>query len=282
MQDFQGKVAVVTGGGHGLGRELVLACGRRGMDIAVGDVDENGMAETERLLKAEAPDAKYLSHKLDVSKLEAVQAFADKVFAQLGAVHVLCNNAGVAVSGPIWQSTENDWTWVLGVNLLGVAWGIKAFVPRMLEQAEGHIVNTASAAGWAYMPNLGVYNVTKSGVVAMSETLIADLRGAGSALGVSVVCPSFFRTGINNSARNRPAHLSDELPRDEAEQQTDREQAVNAAFDASPVSAKDVAELTLQAIEGDRFYVFPHQEIKDFIAVRAKYATSDRNPPGIE
>jgi len=282
MQDFKGKVAVVTGGGHGLGRELVLACARRGMDIAVGDVDEQGMAETERLLKAEAPASRYLSHKLDVSKLEAVQAFADKVFAQLGAVHLLCNNAGVAVNGPIWQSTENDWTWVLGVNLLGVAWGIKAFVPRMLDQHEGHIVNTASAAGWAYTANLGIYNVSKSGVVAMSETLIADLRGAGSKLGVSVLCPSFFRTGINNSARNRPGHLTDEVPEPEAQAQAEREQAVNVAFEASAVSAHDVAELTLQAVEADRFYVFPHKEIKDFITVRAKYATSDRNPPGIE
>jgi NAD(P)-dependent dehydrogenase (short-subunit alcohol dehydrogenase family) len=251
------------------------------MRIAVGDVDEKGMAETKRLLHAELPQATYWTHTLDVSKLENVQAFADAVFKQFGAVHVLCNNAGVAVNGPLWQSTENDWKWVMGVNLLGVAWGIKAFVPRMIAQGEGHIVNTASAAGWAYMPNLGVYNVTKSGVVAMSETLIADLRGAGSQLGVTVVCPSFFRTAINSSGRNRPEHLADAHHSTEAEARAQREEAVNAAFDSSPVSAKDVAELTLQAVHDRRFYVFPHQEIKDFIQVRAKYATSDRNPPGV-
>jgi NAD(P)-dependent dehydrogenase (short-subunit alcohol dehydrogenase family) len=286
MHDLKDKVAVITGAGSGLGRELVLACARRGMRIAGADVDESGLAETKRLLHAEQPQAAFFSQKLDISKLEAVQAFADTVFAQFGAAHALFNNAGVAVGGPLWQSSEKDWQWVLGVNLLGVAWGVKAFVPRMLKQTEGHIINTASAAGWAYMPSLGIYNVTKSGVVALSETLLGDLRSAGSLLGVSVVCPAFFRTGITNAGRNRPAELSDPatvpLPESEVARvaREQRQAWVDQAIANSPVSAKDIAELTLDAVVADRFYVFPHPEIKDYIALRAKNATTDGKPPG--
>jgi NAD(P)-dependent dehydrogenase (short-subunit alcohol dehydrogenase family) len=286
MHDLTNKVAVITGAGSGLGRELVLACARRGMSIAGADVDEPGLAETQRLLQAERPGATFFSQKLDVGKLDAVEAFAAAVFAKLGGAHVLFNNAGVATQGPLWQNTENDWKWVLNVNLLGVAWGIKAFVPRMLEQGAGHIVNTASAAGWAYMPDLGIYNVSKSGVVAMSETLLGDLRSAGSQLGVTVLCPAFFRTGINNAGRNRPADLSDApaaaAPESDAARlaREKRQAWVDQAIDSSPVNARDIAELTLEAVIADRFYVFPHPEIKEFIARRAHNATNDGKPFG--
>jgi len=291
MQDLNNKVAVITGAGSGLGRELVLAAARRGMRIAGADVDESGLAETKRLLLAENPKAEFFSQKLDVSKLDAVQAYADAVFAHYGAAHALFNNAGVATYGPLWQHSEKDWTWLLGVNLLGVAWGVKAFVPRMIAQGEGHIVNIASAAGWAYMPDLGLYNVTKSGVVALSETLLGDLRSAGSKLGVSVVCPAFFRTAINSSSRNRPAELLETktetaavaaAPVESEAARVSREKRaayVEQLIDASPVSAKDIAELTLGAVEANRFYVFPHPEVKAFIGARAKNATSDGVPP---
>ena len=285
MQDLNDKVAVITGAGSGLGRELVLASARRGMRIAGADVDESGLAETKRLLLAEQPNAAFFSQKLDVSKLEAVQAYADAVFAHYGAVHALFNNAGVATYGPLWQHSEKDWTWLLGVNLLGVAWGVKAFVPRMIAQGEGHIVNIASAAGWAYMPDLGIYNVTKSGVVALSETLLGDLRSAGSELGVSVVCPAFFRTAINSSSRNRPAELLETAVAAPVESEAarvareKRQAFVEQLIDASPVSARDIAELTLEAVEVNRFYVFPHPEVKAFIGARAKSATSDGVPP---
>jgi NAD(P)-dependent dehydrogenase (short-subunit alcohol dehydrogenase family) len=289
MSEFHGKVAVITGGGSGLGRELALACARRGMRVAVGDVDVPGMAETERLLKAEAPAAEYFSHKLDVSKLDNVQTFAGRVFDRFGAVYVLFNNAGVAASGTLWSYSENDWKWVLGVNLLGVAWGIKAFVPRMMATGEGHVVNIASAAGWAYVANLGVYNASKSAVVAISETLLGDLRSTGSQLGVSVVCPSFFRTGIGEAGRNRPAELANQ-PNQVAAVEAESEEArlareqreawVANAVETSPVQAKDIAEMTLQAVEQKRFYVFPHPEIKEYITARARNVTSDWSPPG--
>jgi NAD(P)-dependent dehydrogenase (short-subunit alcohol dehydrogenase family) len=285
MQDLNNKVAVITGAGSGLGRELVLAAARRGMRIAGADVDEPGLAETKRLLLAETPKAEFFSQKLDVSKLDAVQAYADAVFTHYGAVHALFNNAGVATYGPLWKHSEKDWTWLLGVNLLGVAWGVKAFVPRMIAQGEGHVVNIASAAGWAYMPNLGLYNVTKSGVVALSETLLGDLRSAGSKLGVSVVCPAFFRTAINSSSRNRPAELTEAAVAAPVESEAarvlreKRQAYVEQLIDASPVNAKDIADLTLEAVEVNRFYVFPHPEVKAFIEARAKNATSDGVPP---
>jgi NAD(P)-dependent dehydrogenase (short-subunit alcohol dehydrogenase family) len=289
MSEFQGKVAVITGGGSGLGRELALSCARRGMRVAVGDVDVSGMAETERLLHSEAPGVPYFSQKLDVSKLENVQTFADQVFDRFGAVFALFNNAGVATNGPLWSHSENDWKWVLGVNLLGVAWGVKTFVPRMIAAGHGHIINTASAAGWAYMADLGIYNASKSAVVAISETLLADLRAAGSPLGVSVVCPSFFRTGISEAGRNRPAELANVPQIEAAEAESEagrvaREQRqawVTNAIDKSPVAAKDVAEITLQAVEQKRFYVFPHPEVKDYLSTRARNAASDSNPPGL-
>jgi NAD(P)-dependent dehydrogenase (short-subunit alcohol dehydrogenase family) len=285
MHDLKNKVAVITGAGSGLGRELVLASARRGMRIAGADVDEPALAETKRLLLAEHPQAEFISHKLDVSKLEAVQAYADAVFDHFGAVHALFNNAGVATHGPLWHHSEKDWTWLLGVNLLGVAWGVKAFVPRMIKQGEGHVINTASAAGWAYMADLGIYNVTKSGVVALSETLLGDLRTAGSQIGVTVVCPAFFRTNISNASRNRPAELSDAVANAVEETEAarlvreQRQAWVEQAIDASPVNAKDVAELSLEAVEANRFYVFPHPEVKAFIGARAQSATTDGVPP---
>lgn len=276
MKELGEKTAVITGGGSGLGRELALSCARRGMHIAIGDIDKAGMAETARLIHAQAPGTKLWSTKLDVSDLAAVRSFADEVFARFAGPHLLFNNAGVAVAGPLWEYTRDDWTWVMGVNLHGVAWGIKAFVPRMIEQGEGHVINTASAAGFLHASNLGIYNVTKSAVVAMSETLAGDLRIAQAKVGVTVVCPAFFRTGIADSARNRPKSLADTAARRNVGKE--REAAVRKALDEATISAKDVAEMTLQAVEQDRFYVFPHQEIKGVIAKRLESAMDEGQP----
>ena len=204
MQQLQGKVAVITGGGSGLGRELALCCAARGMKLVLGDVDEKGMQETLRLVEEQSPGTESATMRLDVSKLEQLQALAELCTSRFGAAHVLFNNAGVSVGGAAWENTVDDWEWVMGVNLYGVVWGVKTFTPMMIAQGEGHIVNTASAAGWVNGPNMSVYNVTKHSVVALSETLALDLRDVGANVGVTCLCPAFFPTGIHESARNRP------------------------------------------------------------------------------
>lgn len=275
MQDFKGKVAVITGGGSGLGRELALCCAARGMNLVLGDVDETGMQETLRLVEEKAPGTESATMRLDVSKLEQVQAFADLAKSRFGGAHILFNNAGVSVGGPVWMNTQADWEWVMGVNLYGVVWSLKAFTPMMIEQGEGHIVNVASAAGWLNGPSMAVYNASKHSVVALSETLALDLRDAGAEhVGVTVLCPAFFPTAIHDSARNRPADKADTIVRNEVA--AERTAAIKSAVAKGRIKAEDIAEMTLKAVEADQFYVFPHRKIKDLIRLRAEAVGAEK------
>ena len=202
LVDLKGKVAVVTGGGSGIGRELALACAREGMHVVLADVDVPGMAETTRLLGSATQST---SVTCNVAKAGEVESLAARTYERFGAAHLLFNNAGVAVVGPMWTSTLEEWEWCLGVNVMGVVHGIRSFVPRMLAQGDAcHIVNTASAAGLTSVPGNSVYCVSKHGVVTMSECLKHELRRAKAKIGVSVLCPAFVQTGIFESARNRP------------------------------------------------------------------------------
>lgn len=274
MQNLQGKVAVITGGGSGLGRELALRCAARGMKLVLGDVDEAGMQETLNQVKALDPSIESVTQRLDVSKLEQVQAFAELAKSRFGGAHLLFNNAGVSVGGPVWMNTQADWEWVVGVNVYGVAWGLKAFTPMMIEQGEGHIVNVASAAGWINGPSMSIYNATKHSVVAISETLALDLRDVGADnIGVTVLCPAFFPTGIHDSARNRPADKADTIARTAVADE--RAAALKAAVEKGRIKAADVAEMTLKAVEDNQFYVFPHRKIKQLIALRAAAADAE-------
>lgn len=275
MRDFQGKVAVITGGGSGLGRELALRCAARGMKLVLGDVDEKGMQETLRLVEGAHAGTESATMRLDVSKLEQVQAFAELAKTRFGGAHLLFNNAGVSVGGPVWMNTQADWEWVMGVNLYGVVWGIKAFTPMMIEQGQGHIVNVASAAGWLNGPSMAVYNASKHSVVALSETLALDLRDVGADnIGVTVLCPAFFPTAIHESARNRPADMADTLERSEVA--AERTAAIQAAVAKGRIKAEDIAEMTLKAVENEQFYVFPHRKIKDLIRMRAEAANGEK------
>ena len=243
MQRLGGRVAVVTGAGSGIGRALVHALAKEGARIVAADVDERGMAETIRGLDA-------IAVRTDVSQRDQVVALADRAFTELGAVHVLCNNAGVATWGGLERATHHDWEWVLGVNLWGVIHGIEAFVPRMITQAdEGHIVNTGSMAGLVATQGLGVYNTSKYAVVGLSETLVKDLRPYR--IGVSVLCPMGVATQIRASERNRPLAL--------------RNDAVAPIDDPAPVelmgrtlSADEVASKVVRAIYGNELYVITH------------------------
>ena len=204
MTTFAGKIAVVTGGGSGIGRALALALAREGARVVVADVDEADAAETVRLVTAAGSEG--LAVRTNVAERQEVESLADRVFQRYGAAHVLCNNAGVVVHGGLEASTWEDWQWVLGVNLWGVVHGLLAFLPRMIARGEGgHVVNTASMAGLIASQGLGVYNTSKYAVVGLSETLAKDLRPHG--IGVTVVCPMGVATRIKAADRNRPASL---------------------------------------------------------------------------
>jgi NAD(P)-dependent dehydrogenase (short-subunit alcohol dehydrogenase family) len=247
MESLRDKTAVVTGGASGIGRALCLAFAREGARVAVADVDEAGMAKTAA--EVAATGSRAITVKTDVSRLGDVEALAERAWKEFGAVHVLCNNAGVAVHGGLESAHHKDWEWVIGVNLWGVIHGIEAFVPRMIAQKlPGHIVNTASMAGLIASQGLGIYNTTKYAVVGLSETLQKDLRPYN--IGVSVLCPMGVATNIHDSERSRPAHL----------QQPGGNRGGDIALIGRTLSPEHVAERVLRAIHANRLYVITHEE----------------------
>lgn len=261
MKTLRGRTAAITGAASGLGRAMALAFGAEGMNLALADVDEQGLQETARLVKA-------TTMRVDVSKASEVDAFA----ASLKEVHVVCNNAGVSPLGPLWENTTGDWQWALGVNLWGVIHGVRAFVPRLVAQNEGHVVNTASVAGLISPPGMGIYNVTKHAVVALSESLYHDLRVRSSSVGVSVLCPAYVPTGISDSERNRPKDLAG-APVPEA-----MRQSLRKAVSSGKLSADDVARAVVAAVKEERFYILTHPRIKGAIQARMEDILAERAP----
>jgi len=248
------RVAVITGAGSGIGRALALACGRRGMAVVIADIEEAALQQTRQLLQAQGVACQ--AQLCDVSSEAQVQALADASWAAFGRVDWLFNNAGVAVLGPVWQATAEDWAWVMGVNLMGVVHGVRAFVPRMLRAGgTGQVVNTASAAGLAAVAGSGVYCASKHAVVAMSECLQLDLRAAGAAIGVTVLCPSLLTTGIADSGRNRPPQWAQTVETAPAYYER-----VRSGMADSAITADDAAAATLQAVDRGSFYVLPHSQ----------------------
>jgi NAD(P)-dependent dehydrogenase (short-subunit alcohol dehydrogenase family) len=247
VESLRDRVAVVTGGGSGIGRALVDVFAREGARIVVADVDEAAAAEAASAVRTRGGTA--LAVRADVSDRGQVTALADRAFAELGGVDVLCNNAGVALWGPLEEATHEDWQWVLGVNLWGVIHGLEAFLPRMIASGRrGHVVNTASMAGLLATRGLGVYNTSKYAVVGLSETLAKDLAPHG--IGVSVLCPLGVATRIRASDRNRPAHLQNASSRAPAP----------GALDGNTLAPEAVAEMVLSAILENRLYVITHPE----------------------
>lgn len=246
------QVAVVTGAGSGIGRELALACAREGMAVVVADIEEEALACTQELV--EAAGAPCLAQRCDVSSAPDVERLAEASWSRWGGVDWLFNNAGVAVLGTAWDATDDDCQWVLGVNLMGVVHGVRSFVPRMRARGmAAHIVNTSSAAGLATIGGSAVYCASKHAVVAFSECLAKDLEQVGAPIGVSVLCPSLVATLIDQSQRNRPAELPEVGPTAAA-----YGERVRAGMAASAISAEDVARAAVEAIHARRFYVIPH------------------------
>ena len=266
MNVLAGKVAAVTGAASGLGRAMALAFAEEGMDLALADVNELGSVETAlRRLGRKA-----FSMRVDVSRGADVEAFAEAAVRELGAVHVVCNNAGVALSGAAWENSEDEWRWILGVNLWGVVHGVRAFAPRLIAQNEGHIVNTASVAGLISPPGMGAYSVTKHAVVALSECLHHDLRERGSPVGVSVLCPAYVPTGIADSVP--PVSVA------KSRERLVKEASLKKAVAAGKLSADEVARAVVAAVKQDRFYVLTHPAIKGAIRARLEDILNDRAP----
>jgi NAD(P)-dependent dehydrogenase (short-subunit alcohol dehydrogenase family) len=216
--------------------------------------------------------------KTDVSRAHDVERLAEKTLATFGAVHLLCNNAGVAPGGVVWESTAADWEWVLGVNVWGVIHGVRVFLPIMLRQdSECHVVNTASVAGLLSVPNMGAYCVSKHAVVTLTECLYHDLAQRDAKIGVSVLCPAYVPTGIIDSERNRPAQLRN-AQRARTPEEQEREEQMRKAVLSGRISAEDVAGRVLDAVKDNRFYILTHPKIKAAIQTRMEDILLERAP----
>lgn len=255
------RVAVVTGAASGIGRGMAERFATEGMAVVLADIEDEPLAELETELIRKG--ATVLSLKTDVSKPEEVENLAEQTYNAFGQVTILCNNAGVVTSRPIWEHTIEDWEWVLGVNLWGVIHGIRSFVPRMLsQQTKCHIVNTASILGMVRGPGEGIYKVTKHGVVVLSETLADELAQKGSEIQVHVLCPGWVRTGILESDRNRP-----DKPQKPGVESIGGVRNVKLEMEAG-MSPEEVADHVYKAIQTGTFYIFTHPEQKALVKER--------------
>ena len=278
MQELNGKVAVVTGGGSGIGRALALAFADEGLDVAVADIESGPAGAVADEVRAKG--CKALAVSCDVTNIASVRSLADAVYAEFGAAHVVCNNAGVVASSPSAQMRDSDWTWVLDVDLHGVVNGIQAFLPGLVAQGEGHIVNTSSIAGLvpSAAPNIISYTAAKYGVVGITETLHEELRPTG--VGASVLCPGVVRTRIGESGRNRPDDAASP-PRQAPPAGGPPPRVVGSESIEPEVLAQHVVE----AVKNNDLYVVTHPDTREavearFAAILAAYDKLDASLPG--
>ena len=280
MKNMKDGVAVITGGGSGLGKAMADEAARRGMRVVIADVQADTMnAAVEELRKNGAEAIGVLT---DVTSAASVEALAEAVEKQFGLVNLMFNNAGVALAGPIWESTEKDWKWMLAVNVEGVANGVRSFTPRMLAAAaadpgyEGCIVNTASMAGLVTAPGMGVYSVSKHAVIAISELLYHDLDLVGSQVKTAVLCPSYVTTNIGQCYRTRPSGLANGNGPTKSQLAI---QAISAKDLANgSLTAAEVARLTFEAIAQGQFYIYPTPELLPIVKNRLSHIADGSNP----
>lgn len=281
MFEFAGRVAVITGAASGLGRAFAQQAATLRMKLVLADVNAEALAQTVDALRAAGADV--IGVPTDVADPSQVDALAQATLDAFGKVHLLFNNAGVGSGGFVWESSANDWSWVFGVNLMGVAHGVRAFTPIMLAQNEpAHIVNTASVAGLLSPPAMGVYNASKHAVVSLTETLFHDLqlaqagRDASVRVGCSLLCPAFVPTGIADAERARPAGLRNEGRATRSQIAAGKQ--LQRAVQAGKLSAADVAGLAFQAIAERRFYIITHPAIMATVKLRHADIEQLRDP----
>jgi NAD(P)-dependent dehydrogenase (short-subunit alcohol dehydrogenase family) len=278
VEPLEGRVAVITGAGSGFGREFARLAQEYGMRLVLADVQADALAATADELRGKG--APVVTSVVDVARSEQVKGLAERAYSEFGKVNLLFNNAGVGCGGFLWESSESDWQWVMGVNVMGVVHGVRAFVPRMLAANRtgepGHIVNTASMAGWVNPPLMGVYNISKHAVVSLTESLYHDLRLAESTIGVSLLSPAFVPTGIAQSERNRPADLRN--TREPTESQKMARARSQKAVASGKLGAAEVAKMTFDAVRANRFYIFTHPKIMPSVRERFEAALAGTAP----
>ena len=274
MEHLDGKVAVITGGASGIGLAMARRFGAAGMLLMLADVDEAALGDAAASLRAEGRDVS--TFVCDVADAASVDALAADTIEAYGAVHVVCNNAGVGTGGQMADVPLAEWEWVLGVNLWGVIHGVRSFLPLLRKAGEGHIVNTASVAGLFSAPFMGPYNVSKFGVVTLSETLFHELRLAGEPIRVSVLCPAWVRTRIHESARNRPDAAGGPVT---PGVDTDGVGEIMRNFIESGMDPTQVADAVLAAIVENRFYILTHGDSGAAVTARAEAIANGTPPP---
>jgi NAD(P)-dependent dehydrogenase (short-subunit alcohol dehydrogenase family) len=277
---WQRRTAVITGAASGFGLETSRLAARKGMNVVMADVLEEPLAAAVK--EIEALGVQVLPFRCDVRHAAEVEALGAATLARFGAPHLVFNNAGVGAGGLIWEHSARDWEWVMGVNVMGVAHGVRVFTPMMLaaEKADpayaGHIVNTASMAGLVNMPNMGVYNVSKHAVVSLSETLYQDLRLVSERVQAHVLAPYFVPTGIANSERARPRDAQEE--RQATTSQRVAQGLIEKAVSGGRVTAADVAQFVFDALEAGRFYIYSHPKALAPVMTRAQDVMAATNP----
>ena len=278
MKELHEGVAVITGAASGIGLALARRAAREGMRLVLADINAENLKVASAEL--ELPSDRLHLSTVDVSREDDVKRLADEAFAQFGAVNLLCNNAGIGLTRLTWEYTIADWEWVLGVDLWSVIYSVHHFLPRMLAQNnESHIVNTASAAGLLSTPGMAPYNVSKHGVVTLSETLYAELTAQSARVGVSVLCPAWVPTNIRQSARARPERFGTAAPPSEASvaYQARSDQAIQSGR----LTADDMANAVFHAVSENRFYVIPHRKLSHAVRTRMEDIIEARKPTSL-
>ncbi len=281
ISDFKNKTAVITGAGSGFGLECARIGAALGMNLVLADVQQDALDRAAAEMTAAG--APVLAMRVDVSKADQIEGLGAATLARFGAPNFVFNNAGVGSGGLIWENTLQDWEWVIGVNLMGVAHGIRVFTPMMLAAAaadpafQGHIVNTASMAGLLNAPNMGVYNVSKHAVVSMSETLYQDLALVTEQISASVLCPFFVPTGISQSHRNRPDEHKAHGAKPTKSQLIGQAMS-DKAVGSGKVSAANVAQMVFDAMVANQFYIYSHPKSIASVQVRMEDVLMSRNP----
>ena len=266
MKELRGRVAVITGSGGGIGEGLALAAADAGMKVVCADIEEGNVERVAAAVRAAGGEA--IGVACDVSSTEAVEGLADQAFSAFGGAHLLCNNAGVLVNGSLTESSPDDWSWLLDVNVKGVMNGVRAFVPRMRDQdGRGHILNTGSLASLLPLENTGIYCVTKYSVLAISEVLRQELASDG--IGVSILCPGGVDTQINQAARNRPEALGGPDPSLDAPTVAEEAQQLDLGGELSRVlSPREVADIALAGVQAGELYIPTHPAWKSAVGDR--------------